>query len=210
MEVGHSSPWRSVIDNPQPWVLGLCVAVFALLIGNELWLTGNAFHSSTKTAISSPNSAERNPQTLAQITDADLFGHAANQNSNLPETNLQVVLRAVFAARDPRQASAVIETADGHSEIVKVGASIGGNAVLHEVLDNRVVLSRNGALETLYFPAPQESAEFAVAQAETPTTTANNEMPTTPAVPAGASPDEIKRAAILQRLEELRARSTLR
>lgn len=207
MEASHSPSWRNVIDNPQPWVLGLCIAVFALLIGDEVWLTSSAFRSSVQIATRSSDTFEHNPQTLAQITDADLFGHAANQNSNLPETNLQVVLRAVFAATDPKQASAVIETTDGHSEIVKVGASVGGNAVLHDVLDNRVVLSRNGALETLYFPAPQESAEFAVAQVETPVT--NNETSTTPTVPAGASPDEIKRAAILQRLEELRARSTL-
>lgn len=208
MEAGHSPSWRSVIDNPQPWVLGLCIAVFALLIGDEVWLTSSAFRSSVQMVTRSADTAVRNPQTLAQITDADLFGHAANQNSNLPETNLQVVLRAVFAASDSKQASAVIETTDGHSEIVKVGASVGGNAVLHEVLDNRVVLSRNGALETLYFPAPQESAEFAVAQVETPAAN-NNETSVTPAVPAGASPDEIKRAAILQRLEELRARSSL-
>lgn len=209
MEAGHSLLWRNATDNPQPWVLGLCVAIFALLIGTEIWATNSAFRHSIQTSPPASDSAAGDPQIVAKITDADLFGHATNQNSNLPQTDLQVILRAVFAARDSKNASAVIETGDGHSEIVKVGGSIGGNAVLHEVLDNRVVLSRNGTLETLYFPAPQEStAEFAVAQAAPPEPT--GEAPTTSTIPASGSPDEIKRAVILQRLEELRARSSLR
>lgn len=207
MEAGHSSLWRNAIDNPQPWALAFCAAVFAGLIGIELWAAANALRQSAG-APQNTASIERDQQLIAKITDADLFGHAPNQNANLPETGLQVVLRAVFAARDPKQASAVIETSDGRSEIVKVGGNIGSTAVLHEVLDNRVVLSRSGTLETLYFPAPQESSGFAVAPVAQPAPT-NGDAATTPAVPANASPDEIKRAAILQRLEELRARSSL-
>jgi hypothetical protein len=61
----------------------------------------------------------------------------------------------------------------------------------------------------LYFPPPQESAEFNVAQVERPATT-GEPANASAAAPADASPDEIKRAAILQRLEELRARSSWR
>ncbi len=209
MEAGHSSLWRNAIDNPQPWVSGFCAVVFAILIGVEIWSTATALRLSPSTVkVSNVNSPERDQQLVTRITEAELFGHAPNQDINLPETGLQVSLRAVFAAADPKQASAVIETADGHSEIVKVGGSIGGSATLNEVLDNRVVLARNGVLETLYFPPPQESAEFNVAQVERPATT--GEPTNAPVVPADASPDEIKRAAILQRLEELRARSSWR
>lgn len=204
MTAGPSSPWRSITDNPQPWVLGFCAVVFAVLIGAEIWPVVASLHSGDSDSALRPARADAHDEQWARrITDAELFGHAAD-TGNLPETDLKITLRAVFAARDPKQASAVIETADGHSEIVRVGGGIGGGAVLQQVLDNRVVLARNGALETLYFPAPQESGELATAQS--PQAAAGGPATTTN-LPPGASPDEIKRAAILQRLEELRARS---
>lgn len=198
---------RNVAENPQPLVFAVCMIVLAIFIGGELWSTTQALLSrpaATQTR-NQPGSAAQ--QYAEQISAAELFGRAPNQN-NLPETTLQLTLRAVFAASDAKQASAVIETSDGHAQVIKVGANMNGAAVLQEVHGNRVVLSRNGVLETLFFPAPQESTEFAIAQNTVPL---NNENPTDATIntpPAGASPDEIKRAAILQRLEELRARSS--
>jgi hypothetical protein len=74
------------------------------------------------------------------------------------------------------------------------------------VYPNRVALMRNGVLETLYFPTP-ESMPANMAQNTPPTNTANTDTANTNVmdVPDGMSPFEIKRAAILQRLEELRA-----
>jgi type II secretory pathway component PulC len=198
---------RNVAENPQPLVFAVCMIVLVGFIGSELWSTTRALlnHPAATQTRNQPNSAQ---QYAEQIGAAELFGHAATQG-NLPETTLQLTLRAVFAARDPQQASAVIETSDGRAQVLKVGATMGGVAVLQEVHENRVVLSRNGVLETLLFPAPQESTEFAIAQNTVPTSS-DNPTETAPMTtpPAGASPDEIKRAAILQRLEELRARSS--
>lgn len=200
--------WRNVAENPQSLVFAVCIAAFAAFIGAELWsvLHAAVYHP---TLAANRNGASSEQQPFAeQISAADLFGHAANQN-NLPETSLQLTLRAVFAASDPHLASAVIETSDGRAQVIKAGGSIGGDAVLQEVHENRVTLSRNGVLETLLFPEPQESAEFAIAQ-NAPIAQSADQMSPAPAntPPAGASPDEIKRAAILQRLEELRARSS--
>jgi type II secretory pathway component PulC len=209
LEAGRLSTWRSAIENPQPLVLAICILAFAALIGIELWSAAAAQLTPADSQPRAATNPQRDQSGVDQITAADLFGHATNQNANLPETTLQLTLRAVFAASDPHAASAVIEASDGHAQMVKVGAGVGGAATLQEVYANRVVLARNGVLETLYFPAPQESTEMTVAQntqapgdtAETPDSTANN-------APAGASAEEIKRAAILQRLEELRARSS--
>lgn len=209
MEAGRLSTWRSAIENPQPLLLAICILVFVVLIGVELWSAAAAQLMSPRIQPRAAANPQRDQSGVEQITAADLFGHAANQNANLPETTLQLTLRAVFAASDPHAASAVIESSDGHAQMVKIGAGIGGDATLQDVYANRIVLARNGVLETLYFPAPQESTEMTVAQnmqapgdaTETPDSTANN-------APTGASAEEIKRAAILQRLEELRARSS--
>jgi len=198
---------RNVAENPQPLVFAICMIVLAVFIGSELWSTVRALLARPAATQPRNQSGNGTQQYAEQISAADLFGRAANQG-NLPETTLQLTLRAVFAARDAQQASAVIETSDGRAQVLKVGANVNGAAVLQEVHANRVVLSRNGVLETLFFPVPQESTEFAIAQNTVPV---SNDNPTDVApsnTPAGASPDEIKRAAILQRLEELRARSS--
>lgn len=203
MQAGRLSTWRSAVENPQPLVRALCIVVAATLIGFELW-SAIAAHVDAPDAARPRTAATRNAANIEQITSADLFGHAINQNTNLPQTDLQVTLRAVFAASDPQTASAVIETGDGSTQMVKIGGAIGSTATLQAVYPNRVVLSRNGSLETLYFPAPQESTATTVAQ--------NTQLPnptdsTNTNVPSGASAEEIKRAAILQRLEELRAQT---
>lgn len=199
--------WRNAAENPQPLIFAACLIALVALVGSEVWTSTRALLYRPNTARIQNQSAEQ-PQYAEQIAAAELFGRAASQ-TNLPETNLQVTLRAVFAARDAKQASAVIETSDGRAQIVKVGANISGDAVLQEVHENRVVIARNGALETLFFPAPQESTEFAIAQAAPPSgSDSQTDSGSINSAPAGASPDEIKRAAILQRLEELRARSS--
>jgi hypothetical protein len=105
----------------------------------------------------------------------------------------------------------MIETSDGRVQIIKSGANVMADTVLQQVSSNHVVLARNGALESLYFPTPQENTDLvAVAQnsavSSTDTGAINND--TDNDSNAGASPEEIKRAAILRRLEELRARSS--
>lgn len=203
------TPWRNLAENPQTLVFAVCLVVLGALIGTEIWASVRAFlYHPASTAQRS--AVEPSQSFAAQIAGAELFGRAAADN--LPETSLQLTLRAVFTASDSRNATAVVETPDGKTQIIRVGASVGGDATLQEVHPNRIVLARNGALETLMFPAPQDSSELSIAQNSS---MQNGTPPAAGAdagpggnVPPGASPDEIKRAAILQRLEELRARSS--
>lgn len=97
-----------------------------------------------------------------QIVNQELL-----QQTNLPTTNLQVVLRGVFTSTNPRQASAIIERPDGQVRSYRVNATVFGSSRLHAVFNDRIVLSTNGELETLYFPEPeaaQQSTTTEVAQ----------------------------------------------
>ncbi|MFT3931254.1 MAG: type II secretion system protein N [Spongiibacteraceae bacterium] len=206
MQAGRLPIWRSAIDNPQPLARALCIGVATVLVGLELWPALSVYVAKPTASPSRAIAAPRDAASVEQITSAELFGHNASQNANLPQTTLQVTLRAVFAASDPKLASAVIESSDGRTQVVKVGGTVDASTTLQGVYPNRVVLLRNGAQETLFFPAPQESSSLPYnALAGTP----GQSAPDTAA--AGANPgmptDEIKRAAIMQRLEELRARS---
>lgn len=205
MQAGRLLNWRSALENPHAYARAMCIVAATLMAGLELWPTITAqFGSAVTTHPPAKAAAAHQVANIEQITAADLFGHAANQNANLPQTDLQITLRAVFAANDPKAASAVIETGDGAAQVVKIGGAIGSSATLQAVYPNRVVLQRNGVLETLYFPAPQEAAAMNIAQNSTAPTAAN---PADNNLPAGTTAEDIKRAAILQRLEELRART---
>lgn len=210
MQAGRLPLWRNAIDHPQPLARALCIVVAAILVGLELWPAVSAqIGVQMESPGASPSRTTVTPSDIVnteQITSAELFGHSASQNGNLPQTTLPVTLRAVFAASDSKTASAVIESNDGRTQIIKVGGTVDASTTLQAVNANSVVLLRNGELETLYFPVPQESSSNSIAGIQTPAlpeamTSAENSLP------AGASAEEIKRAAIMQRLEELRART---
>lgn len=213
MEMSRSLTWRTLVEHPQQWALVCCVIVLVLLIGNEVWLIGKSFTNHPAAAATATANNNVNQDFVERIVSAQLFGRAALQSASQapPTTDLQLTLRGVFTAQDPHNASAMIENSEGHVQIVKAGANIASDTVLQQVLSNHIVLARNGALESLYFPTPQDNAG-AVALAQ------NNSAPVAESSAinndtdndsnAGASPEELKRAAILRRLEELRARSS--
>jgi len=209
VEMIRSLTWRRLIENPQPWVLAACAAVLLFLFGNEIWITSHALFYRPAVAAASTPSRDVSRASIEHIIGAELFGRAPAQsagNQTPPETSLQLTLRGVFTADDPHRASAMIESSDGHAQIVKAGANVAADTVLQQVFSNRVVLMRNGIPESLYFPAPPTNAgESSVAQNDVvPGADAPVSVDDHPA----ASPEELKRAAILRRLEELRARSS--
>ncbi|MCW9025125.1 MAG: type II secretion system protein GspC [Gammaproteobacteria bacterium] len=95
--------------------------------------------------------------SLASIPRLHLFGEAAkdagNQKSkgpiNAPDTKLRLVLHGVFASNEPSQSMAIIAPKSGKDKTYRIGESVPGGAQLHEVYADRIILSRNGQLETL-------------------------------------------------------------
>lgn len=118
-------------------------------------------HTSQKPAVSRQNTSIEQQVTkrpTRDIASYALFG-AANSNptpvqqtENLPETKLRLTLTGVSASSDTKSARALIEGPDRNTESYAIGDTVPGNATLHEVHPDRVVLSRGGKLETLGFP----------------------------------------------------------
>ncbi len=213
MEMSRSSTWRRLVEHPQQWVLACCVLLLVALLGRQAWFIGHALVYRPANSATTSSAPSENSRDLAErIAAAELFGRAtiSSTSQTLPETNLQLTLRGVFTAQDPHNASAMIETGEGHVQIVKTGANVAPDTVLQQVFSNHVVLTRNGALESLYFPIPQEAVGN-VALAQQNTMPANTETVVSSAAAdsaATASPEELKRAVILRRLEELRLRNS--
>jgi general secretion pathway protein C len=90
---------------------------------------------------------------LATIVNAHLFGTSAAANgSDAPATSMPLILAGVIAEADPGKGRAIIGENAAAGKLYAVGAAIPGGVHLHAVYSDRVLLERNGGLETLMLP----------------------------------------------------------
>ncbi len=94
------------------------------------------------------------------LKNAHLFGEAAKQPATVvpavvdaPDTTLNLILRGILSKEEDPNGSVIIESL-GQSKTYYVGGTIEGadGATLHSVYSDRVLLNRNGRLETLRLP----------------------------------------------------------
>lgn len=94
---------------------------------------------------------------LAAIASAHLFGdYRAPANpvlddiNNAPETQLSLTLLGIFAnERDAKLSLALIGAQGGEEKPYRVGEDLSRGVTLQAIFQDRVILSRNGKLETL-------------------------------------------------------------
>ena len=77
---------------------------------------------------------------------------------NAPATTLKLTLRGTLALPDAKQGIAMIADEHGGERAYKVGEEVADGARLAEVYTDHVVLSHEGAAETLQLPAPEAHA----------------------------------------------------
>jgi general secretion pathway protein C len=201
----------------------LTIVTGAAMLGVTAW-QGYSFwdtesHQPPGTNLSSANRALPADVKVPAVNLAslDLFGSAAqaedgpqDDTENLPETNLRLYLRGVLAADGEFPGSALIEDNKDKTEAYLVGDELPGNATLRSVYPNRVIIERQGKLENLFFPEPDDRAGVSVA-AEPQTPPAQQPVrsqPTSSPTPARAAPagEAQRREEIRKRLEQLRER----
>jgi len=94
---------------------------------------------------------------IATIARAPLFGAlpASTPNgANAPRTRVNLVLAGTLAVKDPKAGLAIIGETAQAARLYAAGSTLPGGVRLHEVYRDRVVLDRDGALETLPLPRP--------------------------------------------------------
>lgn len=186
---------------------GLVVVALAIaaVLGSAGTLTrALIFEPKTSLFLNDRNAgATRSAINANDINQRNFFGLASDRPTvaieSLPETQLKLVLRGAFAAADENEAGAIIEDERQIAEQYGVGDELPGNATLNAVYTDRVVLARNGLLETLYFPDDFSDAGVG---------TRNNEAatPTSATTPQDDSEAAARREAIRERIRELRGR----
>lgn len=133
---------------------------------------------------------------------------AVETPKDLPETRLRLTLTGILAGRQEDFTGALIEGPDRQTHYYKVGDELPGNATLHKVFPERVVVQRSGRLENLYFP---ESAAPMQAIQDYRDAPANPDMlnQPEPSPSAVSNPNvlsEERRQSIKDRLSNLRQR----
>ncbi len=133
---------------------------------------------------------------IRELVSAHLFGKASVTPVPVkgpivaPETRLSLSLHGLFASDDPALALAIIAAKGGRDRAYRRGDTLPGGATLHEIYPDRVILSRNGQLETLRLKRKHGTATLDKAAA-----------PLTDRLPAGRQ--TVRRVPQLQAVRQL-------
>jgi type II secretory pathway component PulC len=87
-----------------------------------------------------------------EIQHEALFGAFDGKNGPLQESGLSAELKGVFATQDPEQGSAVISVSGRKSQLLTVGDTVAGSAVIKEIYSDYVVLEEAGQRSVLRLP----------------------------------------------------------
>jgi general secretion pathway protein C len=147
--------WRAWLLGEGPrvatWILALALGVQAALIVTDLAGAGRA----PRAAPAPRPGMQAHNLDVATLTAAHLFGAAPavrQDGANAPQTNIQLVLTGTIAGNDPQNGLAILGQSAQTAKVYAVGDNVPGGAKLHSVYSDRVVIDRNGQLESLALP----------------------------------------------------------
>ncbi|TVP60272.1 MAG: general secretion pathway protein GspC [Halomonadaceae bacterium] len=152
----------------------------------------------------------RSPALEVALAELTLFGTPRPEDEtaelvetdNLPETNLRLILRGVMAGEMNTRNNALVEGPDRETALYHVGEVLPGNATLRNVHRRRIVIERNGALETLHFP---DQEELSMSSSRDRAPTVQQSRRSTPQQGSGRN-DSNRQQEVRARLDELRER----
>jgi len=143
--------WRTLLLKEGPriatWVLSLAVAAQAALIVTDMAGAGRQ-----RTAPVSHAPVQSHSLDVAAITNAHFFGMAKQDSANAPQTSIPLVLTGTIAGSDPQNGLAILGQTAQTAKVYAVGDNVPGGAKLHSVYSDRVLIDRNGQLESLALP----------------------------------------------------------
>ena len=131
----------------------LLVAVVVVMLGRLTWMIiePSSMLPSVQDSRLDPVASD---SEMAQIRGFDdvasrSAARAPSTVVDAPDTSLSWVLKGVLADPDPERSGAILAPQGQPEKYYRVGASLPGNVRLDQVLADRVILVRDGQLETL-------------------------------------------------------------
>jgi len=146
-------------------VCAIAAALCAWLVVRLIWTI--VPRSAEVVPVAPPATAAGAQSAATSIAQWHLFGNPQNVDlaaraRNAPKTTLELVLRGTFALSDPKQGIAIIADGPRGERSYNVGDAV-ASATLAEVYADHVVLSHDGAEESLSLPRPEDHAPEATA-----------------------------------------------
>ncbi len=150
--------WQRLV----PWINSLLVLLLAYSLAGTAWrlwpqppISGQLL-----TPLHSPSTTDPDPaHNLDSVAALHLFGEKGEEVTapvetaiDAPETRLSLTLKGIVALSEGGNGRALIAEGSSAEKVYKVGDSLSGGAVLHEVLSDKVILKRGGRFETLTLP----------------------------------------------------------
>jgi general secretion pathway protein C len=146
--------WRGRLQSDGPriatWILALALAAQAALIITDLGSAGRK-----GAAVPGGRAGRSHALDVAAIANAHLFGAAPaarETGANAPQTSMPLVLTGIIAGNDPQNGLAILGPTAQTAKVFAVGDNVPGGAKLHAVYTDRVVIDRDGQLESLVLP----------------------------------------------------------
>ena len=153
---GGGGGWRSnaLARAPQVVTFLLALALAAQLALIVVGITSRSRQTAPPPVAAAPPLAELD---IGGLVNSHLFGNAVVQNTNgdganAPPSSMPLVLAGLLATDDPKEGMAIIGESAAAAKVVAVGQQVPGGATLHSVYNDRAVIDRNGALESVLLP----------------------------------------------------------
>lgn len=151
--------WLDRISKTVPQAVSLLLVVaIAWQLVQLTWLLLDRGAPETPAAVVAPAAAanqSKGPDVQA-IVNAHLFGQPESKTAgdpvNAPQTQMNLVLSAVFATNDAAKGWAIIGESPTNSNVFMLGETVRSGTKLHAVYADRVILERDGKLEALALP----------------------------------------------------------
>ena len=132
------------------WLAYVSVDQFYFFADNEQLISDLRTSQPSRAANKNPAPIKLNQATLS------LFGESGKAQVKevvaAPETRLNLELQGVFTNNNPDLSSAIIAERGKNGELFGIGDRVPGNAFLHAVEQNHVLIKRGTRLEKLLFP----------------------------------------------------------
>lgn len=165
-ELKSAEGFRTLLATHGPrLVSAVLLALIAVQLGLALTSQPRQPAIGEVTAAAVPVRAANRTLELASILNAHLFGQATatpTDAADAPRTSIPLVLAGVMAVPDPRQGMAILGENAASARFYRTGSAVPGNAVLHSVYADRVLLERNGTVEALFLPKTLSSNPVAL------------------------------------------------
>jgi general secretion pathway protein C len=136
------------------WALAAALGIQAAVIVTQM--AGSGAGQRSRNAVAAVT-ASRPPLDLTALSNGHLFGAPPPpppvNDANAPPTNMALVLSGIMATTDPKNGLAIIGTTATNAKVYPVGERVPGNAQVHAIYPDRVLLERNGTIEALLLPS---------------------------------------------------------